>query len=106
MAMQICKTVRVWPCISHVSFIDSHTFCNILGAAVQERARPLHPYRVYGGSLTAFTGLSCNSLAAVLCPHKIAQNDKKKHVKSLFFIDVPAMQLYDIVRQSCCVAHC
>ena len=49
--------------------------------------------------------LSCNSLAVVLSPHKIAQNDKK-HVESLFFIVVPAVQLCDIVRQSCCVVHC
>ena len=26
--------------------------------------------------------------------------------KVLFFIVVPAVQLCDIVRQSCCVAHC
>ena len=35
MVMQICKTVWMWPCISHVNFIVSRTFCSILGAAVQ-----------------------------------------------------------------------
>ena len=68
MAMLICMTVRVWHCISHVNFDDSRTFCSILGAAVQLRARLFHGNLMVGLRHSLAKYVSANTMLVLQQP--------------------------------------